>query len=195
MKYYEIENLYCENIDINILIDTLNNSTDILEYYGIIHDSDFKDTGEIKKPHIHLYVGFEDYGRYTIEKCREFFKPLTSRVNSVKSIKLAIQYLVHLNDRNKYQYDINDIFTNNKDKMLKQFQEKEKDLNELLELFIKKIYDFEITSNTNIIDFFKVNNKLNYCVSHYRYLIEIKDTIINSYEIERKKEREDLKEC
>ena len=55
MKYYELESLYCENINQNDLIDILNSSNDILEYYGILHDKDIKeDTGEIKKPHFHL---------------------------------------------------------------------------------------------------------------------------------------------
>ena len=194
MKYYEIENLYCENINCTDLINILNNNNDVLEYYGIIHDSDIKDnTGELKKEHIHLYIGYYDYGRYTINKVREFFLPISNRINSVKSIKKSIQYLIHFNDKNKYQYDLNDIFTNNKDKMLKAFEEKEKNINELLDLFINDILSMNITSWYQCICFFRKHNKQQYLVSHYKYIQEIfKDCNRFSYDFSESEER---KEC
>jgi len=196
MKYYEIENLYCENISCNDLIDILNSNNEILEYYGIIHDSDIKEeTGEIKKQHYHLFISYNDYGRYTIDKVREFFKPLTNRINSVKSFKKAIQYLVHFNDKNKYQYSIDNIFTNNKDKMLKCFEEKEKSLNDFLNDFIDKVYHFNFISFVDVIKYFKEKNKTNYLISHYTYLKKMYDDIINSYECNYNNEKEENKKC
>lgn len=194
MKYYEIENLYCENINCTDLINILNSNSDILEYYGIIHDCDIKEnTGELKKEHYHLYISFNDYGRYTINKVRDFFSPLSNRINSVKSIKNAIQYLVHFNDKNKFQYDLNDIFTNNKDKMLKAFEDKEKSINDILDIYIDKIYHFEIMSISDIINYFRVCNKQQYLISHYNYLLNIFNDIQKSYECS--KESEERKEC
>lgn len=182
MKYYEIQNLYFENISCDDLQKVLLSNNDILEYYFILHDKDILDTGEIKKPHIHCFIGFEDYGRYTKEKVIEFFKDISSRVFPVRSIRCAIRYLVHKDDESKYQYNFDDIFTNDLDKVKKCLDDSKLKINDVLCIFIDKCYNFEIFGGTGIINFFKHYKMLNYCLLHYKSLCVVLDDIQSSYE-------------
>ena len=92
--------------------------------------------------------------------------------------------------------DIEDIFTNNKDKLLKQFEEKEKSLNDILEIFYNLVFHFEILEDIDIINFFKSYNMLNYCVCHYKSLKDFVDGIHSSYECKTTlKESEEFNKC
>ena len=177
MKYYELGNLYKENIELNDLITILNND-DTLEYYVILHDKDInKDTGEFKKAHYHCFIGFNDYGRYTSDKVKEYYKILTKNIVNVKSIKKAVQYLIHKNDKNKYQYEIDEIITNNRDKMYDLIKDTKKEINDILEIVIEKIQSYEYKNLNDIMEYFKQCHKLQYFVSHYYYISKLFDDI------------------
>lgn len=87
---------------------------DFIEYYAfILHDRDVNDEGEIKTPHYHLVL-----------KCNTRYAKETVITDFAKSLKLnrvcvkckayhdiygAVQYLIHQNDTDKYQYPQTDI--------------------------------------------------------------------------------------
>jgi hypothetical protein len=79
---------------------------DVLESYAyILHDRDYDDEGNLKKPHYHLYM--------------EFSKPINSNTicnhfnvkiwESVKNTDGVIQYMTHKRYTNKTQYESKEI--------------------------------------------------------------------------------------
>lgn len=75
---------------------------------GILHDKDVDEKGELKKPHYHFVVKFLNQRSRTavaadlgieqnyLEPCRDF--------------KNSVTYLLHKNQPDKYQYDIEEAF-------------------------------------------------------------------------------------
>lgn len=83
----------------------------------ILHDKDINELGEIKKPHYHIYIYLHKRNRYTYP-INQLSKLLNIEKNRIQieytdSELLSIQYLVHKNNKNKYQYSIKQINTNN----------------------------------------------------------------------------------
>lgn len=77
------------------------------EYAYILHDKDVDSNGDLKKPHYHVLCWFPSYVHI------DAFVKVTGRnveaFTSIRSRDRSIQYLVHRNDPDKYQYDISDI--------------------------------------------------------------------------------------
>lgn len=113
------------------------------DYAAILHDKDVKEDGELKKPHYHVVLKFknprwntalaDDLGitENYIMKCDNFIK--------------ALQYLIHYNDLDKYQYSIEEVFGIFKKQLFKSIQNDGKDENqkasELFD-FIEQYDDF-----------------------------------------------------
>ena len=114
IEYSDLNN---ENIiDFDLLRAVLSGSADF--YAFILHDKDINElTGELKRPHIHIYV--KTYNRTR----RLTYLKLLSRnleidpnritiINADNEI-LRIQYMIHKNNPDKYQYESDHIITNN----------------------------------------------------------------------------------
>lgn len=97
-KYYTIE-LYddSENIKFSDKIEKIKQ----YDYAYILHDKDGS------KPHYHSVVAFNNY-RYKSAVCEEFDIP-ENYVQEVRNIDSILMYLIHLNDKSKYQYDLKDV--------------------------------------------------------------------------------------
>ena len=106
IEYSDLNN---ENIiDFDLLRAVLSGSAEF--YAFILHDKDINDlTGESKRPHIHIYV--KTYNRTR----RLTYLKLLSRnleidpnritiINADNEI-LRIQYMIHKNNPDKYQYE------------------------------------------------------------------------------------------
>lgn len=86
-------------------------SEDYVNYYAfILHNKDFDDNGEEKRPHFHIVLEtIRPYAKGSIltDMAKEL---LVARecisIRAYDSCKLAVQYLVHKNDQDKAQYDI-----------------------------------------------------------------------------------------
>lgn len=101
-KYYNYELLlYTEN---EKHIEILNYITKNYNFAYKIHDK------EDNKPHIHLLVFFENK-RYISGILKEIDIEL-NLINPVHNKKGAIRYLVHKDNPEKYQYNIEDIVSN-----------------------------------------------------------------------------------
>ena len=86
-------------------------------YWAIIHDQDIdEETGEMKRPHIHLVI--ETQTRHTclgiVRLIADGFGINQNRVSvrECKHLKLAIRYLLHLDDPEKALYNPFDIIHN-----------------------------------------------------------------------------------
>lgn len=75
-----------------------------------LHDKDENPDGEPKKPHWHILVIYEGKQSY------ETVLKLTQQLNTVppqrcKAAKGSVRYMVHMDNPEKYQYDVKDIKT------------------------------------------------------------------------------------
>ena len=87
-------------------------STHVQTCVSPLHDRDINPTGEPKKPHYHVLVRFESL------KSEEQVISLYSYLNGTKpivcqSVRGSVRYFCHLDNPEKYQYDVNDIKTFN----------------------------------------------------------------------------------
>lgn len=209
MKYYEIEMLYLENISKEDLLTCLHSCTDVKEYFVILHDKDIwsedvlRDNeivyhkGDLKKPHFHCYIGFEDYGRNTFKKFCDTFSPLSNSFKPIKNIDSAIKYGLHLGYSDKYQYNRNEYLTNNLERLDRVLSTCKIDIEDVLLQFYDNINNLKITDNETMVNFFKEKHQLTYLISHYTYLSKFLDNslydivdfrpIENRYNYERRK--------
>lgn len=93
------------------IIDNLLNSS--IDYCGILHDKDMTDSGEIKKPHYHFLLQF-DNPKLASTVCRqlgfEFNKNkdgtgIPPYIEPCRKFKDCAKYLVHKGEEDKYQYE------------------------------------------------------------------------------------------
>lgn len=89
------------------------------KYYSILHNKDIDQNGELKKEHYHLLVKLEN--AISIENILKCFyneiekqQSIVNSLSIVKSFKGYVRYLIHYDDKEKYQYNLNDIFTNDR---------------------------------------------------------------------------------
>lgn len=108
-KYYTLE-LYNEsdNIRFTDKIEKIKN----YNYAYILHDKDNC------KPHYHVVISFANY-RYISAVSEELDIP-ANYLEPVTSIEGMLTYLIHLNQKNKYQYNIEEVYGS--DKLLNQFK-------------------------------------------------------------------------
>lgn len=78
------------------------------KYAYILHDKDFNDKGEIKKPHYHVMLKFDNARTIT-----SLSKELSIKSNYIEPTKKnylsGLRYLIHADDKNKYQYGIDEV--------------------------------------------------------------------------------------
>lgn len=85
-----------------------------------LHDCDVnKDTGKLKKAHYHVVLAFDGTTTYNV------VKELTDRLNSpipqpARSLRGTIRYLIHADNKNKYQYKREDIVSVGMDQEIEQ---------------------------------------------------------------------------
>lgn len=94
------------------------NDCAIFNFYAlIIHDKDILSNGNLKTKHLHLFG--EKPSKIALEtvlnefcNCFNLAKEQVS-IEGTNNDYLYIQYLTHKNDKNKHQYELTDIKTNN----------------------------------------------------------------------------------
>lgn len=109
------------------------------EYFFIVHDKDINENGELKTVHIHLLFSSKKCRLLTMIKRvavnifgKDDFKTITLISCDIwREHDLGIQYLIHKNDKEKYQYDIKEVFTNDKE-------------------YLKSVVDYQVETKLNI---------------------------------------------
>lgn len=105
--------LYKEDNDHLNALDLIQNE---YNFAYILHDKDIiEDTGELKKPHWHVILYF-DNPHYLLSLAKD----LGIKPNYIKTdeLKKGLEYLIHKNNPDKYQYPIDEVKGPLKDKLL-----------------------------------------------------------------------------
>lgn len=99
-------------VQLNEIEDIIERHKTIKEWAYIIHDKDVDKNGNLKEPHIHLYLNFGKSGA-SFETVAKWFKDEPQYVCKVKGRKGdMLMYLTHQNAPDKYQYDIKSVVSN-----------------------------------------------------------------------------------
>lgn len=94
------------------------------DFGAILHDKDVTEDGEIKKAHWHVVVRTKN-PTWSSAICKEL-EIEHNYIEDVKKFDNALQYLIHYNDIDKYQYSVNDVFGNLKTKLQESINKVEK---------------------------------------------------------------------
>lgn len=96
--------------DFTSIINDLYSTYDYLEYSYIYHnEKEIDDTDELG--HIHCVLYFKNSVR-SLTTIKKFFNGSHIELTCRQRYKRCIQYLIHKNDINKFQYSISSIITN-----------------------------------------------------------------------------------
>ena len=133
------------------------------KYAYIKHDKDILEDGTTKKEHYHIVCSFSNY-RWRNAISNELGITL-NYIEKVRNIENALKYLIHYNNSNKYQYDINEVKGTLKTKLETLINNEDKNESEkVLELldFIEKqneyirVCDFiKFVCNSNLYDVYR----------------------------------------
>lgn len=153
-------------------------ATECDKYYSIIHDKDVLDNGELKTPHIHLLIELMSRQRKStilnrISKCVKLPLECIS-VDECRNITRSAQYLIHLNDKEKYQYSKDNISTNDLDRLNYLLMSEEK-----TDLTTEELFDI-VDNARNVRELIKkIGIK---CYMQYGRVIDLlwKDKIVNN---------------
>lgn len=78
------------------------------DYAYILHDKDCDENGEIKKAHWHIVIITGSNARWNTALADEL-NIEQNRVETCKKLDRALQYLIHYNDPDKFQYEFNEV--------------------------------------------------------------------------------------
>ncbi len=88
-------------------------------YFGINHDKDITENGEIRKSHFHIVLKLKTKRTKNglLKRLAQLLEIDKTRISAriTKSQDLMIRYLIHLDNKDKYQYSPSEILTNRKD--------------------------------------------------------------------------------
>mgnify|MGYP004633745199 CR=1 FL=1 len=101
--YPDSESYCCDDV-LNILKSTFP------EFAYILHDKDTDENGELKKPHIH-WVGKRD-SPAPLSTIANALKIPANDIEFAKNYRSSLRYLVHMDNKDKYQYSPNAVTAN-----------------------------------------------------------------------------------
>lgn len=97
--------LYLDNEDMRKAFDMVCQST--YDYAYCLHDSDINEDGTEKKDHFHIVFNFKD--ARTRSAIAKEFGIEKRHIEPCLTLDGSLAYLLHLNDLDKYQYDLEDV--------------------------------------------------------------------------------------
>lgn len=110
---------FAQKIIDNAVIDNLKVwlEKNTKQYAFILHDRDVLEDGSKKTPHLHVVCNMNSAKQRIATILNDLTKsldisPLLVTIDKYSSFNSSIQYLIHKNNEEKYQYDIKDIVTN-----------------------------------------------------------------------------------
>ena len=78
------------------------------KYYAfILHNKDEDNKGQIKKPHYHIIIRLDNAS--TIEALSNKLGVPSNYIQNIKNERAYIRYLIHFDDVDKYQYQLEDM--------------------------------------------------------------------------------------
>lgn len=105
--------------DLQVILDIIEEHKNIIVYYAIIlHNKDILDNGEKKQSHYHISLILNN--TRTEMQVRKWFEILDKNDNKINCLaqqtidnSAIIEYFIHKNCKEKYQYSDKDIVSNN----------------------------------------------------------------------------------
>lgn len=82
----------------------------------IKHDKDLLDTGEFKKEHYHVVISFANY-RWR-NAIAEELQITPNYLEKIRNLENSLKYLIHFNNSDKFQYDIENVQGTLKQKLI-----------------------------------------------------------------------------
>lgn len=108
LQHYDLKDINCFKVEFEKRVLSLNH---LKEYAFILHDKDFNSNGDLKAIHFHLVVSLKSPAN--INTIGEVLRVETQYINKIKTTtKNAFLYLIHFNDKTKYQYSIDEVVAN-----------------------------------------------------------------------------------
>lgn len=111
-EYDKLNGKHITELDIN---NYLRDNESILFYAFILHDRDVNESGEIERKHYHVVIKLNNpYAKSTIINdiaSKLLINKYCIGSRKVRDFVLMVQYLIHKNDKDKFQYDLMDIWT------------------------------------------------------------------------------------
>lgn len=151
MTLYPDSSTYnCEQIIGYIMLDFEN-------WAYIKHDKDtIEETGEIKKEHIHLL--FRNKDRLSINSVAKKYGVPVNDIVWKANWQYAVQYLVHYNHPEKYQYDISDIVSSYGEDIKQFFKAKSLEESEQVLQLYNYIFEQRISTMHDLLKYSLENN-------------------------------------
>ena len=118
-KYDTLNNKVITEQELN---NYLKNNEVITFYAFILHDKDINECGELVREHYHLIVCLKNpYSKTTLINdisSKLLINKVIVQSRLIKDFVKSVQYLLHKNDKEKYQYDLLDIWTNDTNEVI-----------------------------------------------------------------------------
>ena len=130
--------LYPDNNEHKTVIENIKNMYD---YAIILHDKDWDENGELKKPHYHAIIQTNNAIWNTALSIRIGIE--LNLIQNCRNFELALNYLIHFNDDSKFQYDIANVDGTLKSKLEKQILNDDVSEDDKIAIFI------DYLNNTN----------------------------------------------
>lgn len=111
---YEDDEKYFDYINFIINKEFKNKN---YRYLGITHDKDLDDDGLLKKSHDHIVLYFDN--PRTINSLSNELSLPSQYIEKYTSLKTALLYLLHFNQGDKTQYEVNDTYGDLKQELIK----------------------------------------------------------------------------
>lgn len=173
---------------LEMLNESLSRNT--MFYASIKHDKDTDKNGVLKTLHYHYVITCASRKRistmlYFIADSLGYSDSSIDLINTIQvdkcdSVPLSIQYLIHKNNSDKYQYDSKDIVTNYSDKDLQDYL-----LFESQEITTRYLYDLIISGKSDVEIMFIIGvgryHLFKGCISDIRYALRNTPNLIESF--------------
>lgn len=175
MIYYELSDLYEENVKSDILENKLKEK-DYIKFYAFILHNRTKDV----KPHFHILIQVDLNNKKAKSRIEKHFKDFKPFVKCVRNPKGFARYLQHLDYIDKEKYEDNEIRTNNFNQFndLKHIDNKKSSIERLLEEFYNYLLievgeKGEAQDNGDLFKWFLNKGQGNYFLCHSKSIIEL----------------------
>lgn len=131
--------LYPENENHLKVLDNIKQNYD---YAYCLHDMDTNDDGELKKEHYHVIIRTQN-ATWNTALCSNIGLEEVNLVQHIRNLDNALLYLVHFNEPDKHQYNIDDVHGNLKSKLVMAMNSQNKSEGEKVSELIEYIEEYK----------------------------------------------------
>ena len=148
----------------------------IQAFVSPLHDKDKDETGELKKPHYHIMLMYDN--TTTFDNAKSDFESfgVTTLIKAVRSKKGMARYLCHMDDKDKYRYSEDDVLSLSGANYFSAIVLQDTDDNQILSVF-EYIEESQEVSFYKLIQYYRLNSPitLNYLLRNSATIIAVKE--------------------